>query len=180
MAWQWAMALTLMTQANWRLSTGAAVRWRHAGERFRDFLRTSDKAVYKNVTKGAARASLQVCLFQLSASTGKKARNHVARSTGLSPGFRSRGGKKSQGGNIFKIQYWMCAATGGGLHEMGGPGTIAPPRWRRPSYWNPRVLNDRRPFMALQAVESTTHKINEFSFQGPHGHEWGGGSNQQM
>jgi len=45
---------------------------------------------------------------------------------GPSPGFSSRGTKKTKGaknqkeGHIFKIQYWMYAATGGPNLKCGG------------------------------------------------------------
>jgi len=64
---------------------------------------------------------------------------------GPSPRFSSRGAKNQteeqkirRGGHIFKIQYWMYAATGGAKREMGGKqfqmGGRAPlpPRWRQP------------------------------------------------
>jgi len=55
--------------------------------------------------------------------------------TGPSPGFSSRGGQKPEGGgHIFKMQYWMYAATGGPNvkwggtdFKWGGAGTTGPP-----------------------------------------------------
>jgi len=52
---------------------------------------------------------------------------------GPSPGFRSRGAKNQKGGPHFKIQHWICVATGGQTWNggapilNGGPGTTAPP-----------------------------------------------------
>jgi len=40
-------------------------------------------------------------------------------SLGPSPGFRSKGVQKPQGGHIFKIQYWMYATTGGPNMKWG-------------------------------------------------------------
>jgi len=39
---------------------------------------------------------------------------------GLSPGFSSRGAKNQKGGHIFKILYWMHAATRGPNVKCGG------------------------------------------------------------
>jgi len=65
--------------------------------------------------------------------------------SGPSPGFSSRVGQKTDGGaknykrgHIFKIQYWMYAATGGPNVKWGAPisyggaGNHWPHRWRRP------------------------------------------------
>jgi len=53
---------------------------------------------------------------------------------GPSPGFSSRGGQKpaggaksQKGGHIFKMQYWMYAATGGPNVKWGGRAPLAPP-----------------------------------------------------
>jgi len=68
---------------------------------------------------------------------------------GPSPRFSSRGGpktrwrgKKQKRGLIFKIQYWMYAATegpnvkwGGHRFQMGGPGTTGPPLATALSGW---------------------------------------------
>ena len=60
---------------------------------------------------------------------------------GPSPRFSSRGAKNQteeqkirRGGHIFKIQYWMYAATGGAKREMGG-GTDF--KWGAGHHWPP-------------------------------------------
>ena len=67
--------------------------------------------------------------------------DQIVLETGPSPGFSSRGGGKNQkegpktrrGGHIFKILYWMYAATRGpnvkwgAQISNGGTGTTAPP-----------------------------------------------------
>jgi len=61
-------------------------------------------------------------------------------SSGPSPGCSSRGAKNQKGGHIFKIQYWMYAATGGPNVKWGapisngGPGTTAPPAGEGPAF----------------------------------------------
>jgi len=40
---------------------------------------------------------------------------------GPSPGFSSSGGQKPEGEHIFKIQYWIYAATGGPNVKWGAP-----------------------------------------------------------
>ena len=53
-------------------------------------------------------------------------------------GKNQEGPKTRRWGHIFKIQYWMCAATGGPNVKWGGTdfkwgaGHHWPPRWRRP------------------------------------------------
>jgi len=44
------------------------------------------------------------------------------------------GQKKQKGGHIFKMQYWMYAATGGAKREMGG-GTDF--KWGAGHHWPP-------------------------------------------
>ena len=69
---------------------------------------------------------------------------HITDQAGPSPGFSRRGGQKpkrgaknQKRGHIFKIQYWMYAATGGpnakwaGTDFKCGGGHHWPPRWRR-------------------------------------------------
>jgi len=62
---------------------------------------------------------------------------------GPSPEFTSRGGPKIRRGNIFKIQYWVYAATGGPNVKWGapipngGPGTTGPPAGNGPGCSSP-------------------------------------------
>jgi len=64
--------------------------------------------------------NVQVLLLSL------KVRQRHSGETGPSSGFSSRGG------HIFKMLYWMHAATRGPSVKWGSPSTTAPPRWRRP------------------------------------------------
>ena len=57
---------------------------------------------------------------------------YVEHYPGPSPGFCSRGAKNNKGGHLFKMQYWMCAATedqtwnGGHRFYMGSRASLPP------------------------------------------------------